>query len=261
MEIIVFIKQVPDTTDVKIDPETNTLIREGVRSVINPFDLFAIGEALRLREANGGRVWVVTMGPPQALSALREAMAMGADEAALVSDRAFAGSDTLATSYTLAQAAKKIGKFDLIICGKQASDGDTAQVGPGIAVQMNLPQAAFVKRVVEVKGRSITVQRMTEGGYDVLRMPLPAVITVVKEIGTPRYPSLVGKVKARRHPIPVWGPSDLGCDEKRIGLAGSPTWVERIFAPPARKGGDALAATDENIATVAGTIAEYLHGR
>jgi len=261
MEIIVFIKQVPDTTDVKIDPETNTLIREGVRSVINPFDLFAIEEALRLREAEGGCVWVVTMGPPQALAALREAMAMGADEAALVSDRAFAGSDTLATSYTLAQAAKKIGKFDLIICGKQASDGDTAQVGPGIAVQLGLPQAAFVKRVDEVKGRAITVQRMTEEGHDVVRMPLPAVITVVKEIGTPRYPSLVGKVRARRHQIPVWGPSDLRCDERRIGLAGSPTWVERIFAPPARKGGEALAASEESIGAVAREVAEYLGNR
>lgn len=258
MDIIVFIKQVPDTTDVKIDPQTNTLIREGVRSVVNPFDLYAIEEALRLREAHGGKVTVISMGPPQAMAALREVIAMGADEAALVSDRAFAGSDTLATSYTLAQAAKKVGAFDLIVCGKQATDGDTAQVGPGIAVHLNLPQSAFVKKVVQVEKRWITVQRMTEEGYDVLRLPLPALITVVKEINTPRYSSLVGKVRARRMAIPVWGPKDLNCDEARLGLGGSPTWVEKIFAPPARTGGTVLSSTEENILHVADDMTTFL---
>lgn len=260
MDIIVFIKQVPDTTDVKIDPQTNTLIREGVRSVINPFDLYAIEEALRLREAHGGKVTVLSMGPPQALAALREALAMGADEAALVSDRAFAGSDTLATSYTLAQAAKRVGAFDLLLCGKQATDGDTAQVGPGIAVHLNLPQSAFVKRIVEVEKRWITVQRMTEEGYDVLRLPLPALITVVKEINVPRYASLTGKVRARRQAIPVWGPKDLGCDESRLGLNGSPTWVEKIFAPPARAGGSVVTGTEDNIALVAEEASAFLTG-
>lgn len=261
MNIIVFIKQVPDTTDVKIDPLTKALVREGVRSVVNPFDLYAIEEALRLKEAHGGKVTVVTMGPPQAIAVLREALAMGADEAALVSDRAFAGSDTLATSYALSQAAKRIGAFDLLICGKQAADGDTAQVGPGIAVRLNLPQAAFVKRIEQVEGRWVTVQRMTEEGYDVVRLPLPALITVVKEINQPRYASLVGKVRARRQAIPVWGPKDLGCDESRLGLAGSPTWVERVFAPPARPGGEAFAATEENVLQVADTIADYLQAK
>ena len=260
MEIIVCIKQVPDTTDVKIDPLTNTLIREGVRSVINPFDLYAIEEAVRLREEHGGKVTVLTMGPPQALAALREAIAMGADEAALVSDRAFAGSDTLATSYTLAQAVKKVGNFDLILCGKQATDGDTAQVGPGIAVHLNLPQAAFVRRIAEVQARAITVERMTEEGHDTVRLPLPALVTVVKEIATPRYASLAGKVRARRMAIPVWGPNDLNCDDAKLGLAGSPTWVEKIFAPPVRQGQPAREASDETIAAVAEDVARYLAG-
>lgn len=260
MDIIVCIKQVPDTTDVKIDPLTNTLIREGVRSVINPFDLYAIEEAVRLREAHGGKVTVLTMGPPQALAALREAIAMGADDAALVSDRAFAGSDTLATSYTLAQAVKRVGTFDLILCGKQATDGDTAQVGPGIAVHLNLPQAAFVKRIAEVQSRSVTVERMTEEGHDTVRLPLPAMVTVVKEINTPRYASLTGKVRARRMTIPVWGPKELNCDEAKLGLAGSPTWVEKIFAPPVRQGQPAHEANDETIAKVAEDVARYLTG-
>lgn len=251
MDIIVCIKQVPDTTDVKINPQTNTLVREGVRSVINPFDMYAIEEAIRLKEKHGGKVWVITMGPPQAMDALREAIAMGADEAVLVSDRAFAGSDTLATSYTLSQAIKKIGKFDMIICGKQALDGDTAQVGPGIAVHLLLSQVTFVKKIEQVEKRSVTVERMTEEGYDVVSAPLPCLITIVKEINTPRYASLVGKVRARRMKIPVWGPKDLGCDEKRLGLVGSPTWVQKIFAPPVRKGGVPLEATSENIEKVA----------
>ncbi|MFH0799910.1 MAG: electron transfer flavoprotein subunit beta/FixA family protein [Pseudomonadota bacterium] len=258
MEIIVCIKQVPDTTDVRINPETNTLIREGVRSVINPFDLYAIEEGIRLREQHGGKVWIIAMGPPQAKDALREALAMGADEAVLISDRAFAGSDTLATSYTLSQAIKKIGKFDVIICGKQALDGDTAQVGPGIAVHLMLPQAAFVKKIEQVEKRSLTVERMTEEGYDAVKLPLPCLLTVVKEINTPRYTSLVGKVRARRSRIPTWGPADLNCDTSRLGLAGSPTWVQKIFSPPVRKGGEPLAGTVENIAHISKTICDSL---
>lgn len=251
MDIIVCIKQVPDTTDVKIDPQTNTLIREGVRSVINPFDLYAIEEAVRLKEKFGGKVWLITMGPPQAMDALREALAMGADEAVLVSDRAFAGSDTLATSYTISQAIKKIGKFDVIICGKQALDGDTAQVGPGIAVHLMLSQVAFVKKIRQVEKKSITVERMTEEGLEVVKTPLPCVLTVVKEINTPRYPSLVGKIRAKHTQIPVWGPNELKCEAERLGLTGSPTWVQKIFAPPVRKGAEPMHGTPENIRNVA----------
>ena len=258
MDIIVCIKQVPDTTDVKINPETNTLIREGVRSIVNPFDVYAIEEGLRLKERHGGKVTVITMGPPQAVDALRESIAMGADEAMLISDRAFAGSDTLATSYTLSQAIKKIGRFDIIICGKQALDGDTAQVGPGIAVQLMLPQVAFVKKIEQVEKASITVLRMTEEGHDVVRVTRPCLLTVVKEINIPRYASLVGKVRAKRMRIPVWGPGDLHCEEKRLGLTGSPTWVQKIFAPPVRQGGTPVAGTPENIEKVAKEVVKFL---
>ena len=195
MDIIVCIKQVPDTTDVRIDPMTNTLIREGVQSIINPFDMYAIEEGIQLKERFGGNVIVVTMGPPQAEAALREAISLGADEGILVSDRAFAGSDTWATSYTLAAAIKKIGGFDLIICGKQASDGDTAQVGPGIAAHLDLPQVTYVKKVENIDEKHAKVERMTEEGYEVVETPLPCLLTVVKEINEPRLPSLKGMMR------------------------------------------------------------------
>lgn len=258
MEIIVCIKQVPDTTDVKINPQTNTLVRDGIRSVINPFDMFAIEEGLRLKEKQGGKVTVLTMGPPQAKHALSEAIAMGADDAALISHRSFAGSDTLATSYALAQAVKKIGKFDLIICGKQALDGDTAQVGPGIAVHLLLPQIAFVKKIEEIGSRHIVALRMTETGFDRVRSPLPCLITVVKEINTPRYSSFAGKARAQKIKIPMWGAAELSCEEKRLGLEGSPTWVEKIFTPPLRHGAEPLPATDDNIRKIAASISKEL---
>lgn len=259
MNIIVCIKQVPDTTEVKINPETNTLVREGVRSVINPFDLYAIEEAVSIKEKHGGKTTVLTMGPPQAIDALREAMAMGIDEAVLLSDRAFAGSDTLATSYSLAQAIKKIGKFDLIICGKQALDGDTAQVGPGVAVHLNLPQITFAKKIEGINSGSITVERMTEEGYDTISSPLPALITVVKEINTPRYSSLAGKVRVRRSKITIWSAKDIGCETKRVGLDGSPTWVQKIFAPHARGGCEPLVGSRENVEKIAKDIKKYLN--
>ncbi|MEW6171050.1 MAG: electron transfer flavoprotein subunit beta/FixA family protein, partial [Candidatus Omnitrophota bacterium] len=195
MNIIVCIKQVPETTEVKINPETNTLIREGVKSIINPFDMYAIEEAVQLKEKFGGKAIALTMGPPQAEAALREAISFGLDEGILVCDRAFAGSDTWATSYTLAGAVKKIGSFDIIICGKQASDGDTAQVGPGIATHLDIPQVTYVKKVEEVKDNSMRVQRMMEEGFEVIETPLPALLTVVKEINTPRIPSLKGMMR------------------------------------------------------------------
>ena len=197
MNIIVCIKQVPDTANVKIDPQTNTLIREGVESIINPFDMYAIEEAVRTKEKLGGSVLAVTMGPPQADAALREAISMGVDEAVLVSDRAFAGSDTWATSYTLACAIKKIGKFDIIFCGKQAADGDTAQVGPGVSMHLDIPQVTYVKKIEEVTPDHARVERMTEEGYEVIEVPLPVLFTVVKEINEPRIPSLKGKMRAK----------------------------------------------------------------
>ncbi|MCX7927505.1 MAG: electron transfer flavoprotein subunit beta/FixA family protein [Candidatus Omnitrophica bacterium] len=244
MNIIVCIKQVPETTDVRINPETNTLIRDGVKSIINPFDMYAIEEAVRLKERFGGTVTVITMGPPQAESALREAISMGADEAILISDKAFAGGDTWATANTLSHAIQKIakekGSFDIILCGKQASDGDTAQVGPGIAAFLDLPQVTYVKKIEEIKNQKARVERMTEEGFDILETPLPCLFTVVKEINEPRLPSLKGMMRAKSAKIITWTAKDIGVDAQQVGLAGSRTTVVKIFHPPQRSGGQKL---------------------
>lgn len=247
MNIIICIKQVPETTQVQINPETNTLIRKGVKSIINPFDMYAIEEAVRLKEKFGGKTTVITMGPPQADAALREAISMGIDEGILLSDPAFAGSDTWATSYTLAGAIKKIGGFDLIICGKQASDGDTAQVGPGISMHLDIPQVTYVKKIEEIKGGSMRVERMTEEGFEIIETPLPALLTVVKEINEPRIPSLRGMMKARQAKIATWSQKELGLDSERIGLSGSPTQVIKIFTPPQRSGGQIIPGETQEV--------------
>lgn len=248
MDIVVCIKQVPDTTDVKIDPKTNTLMREGVASIINPFDMYAIEEGVRIKEKKGGKVTVLTMGPPQAESALREALSMGADQAILVSDRAFAGSDTWATSYTLSMALKKIPSYSLIICGKQASDGDTAQVGPGIAAHLDLPQITYVRKIEEIADDYIVAERLLEEGTEVIRAPLPCLLTVIKEINEPRIPSLRGKLAAKKAQITLWKSADLGCVPADLGLDGSPTKVVKIFNPPPRAGGEILKGEPEEVA-------------
>jgi len=242
MNIVVCIKQVPDTTSVKIDSKTNTLIREGVESIINPFDVYAIEEGVRLKEKFGGRVTVLSMGPPQAEAALREAISLGCDEGVLVSDRAFAGADTLATSYTLAKAIEKIGDVDIILCGKQASDGDTAQVGPGISTHLDIPQVTYVKKIEKIDQGSATVERMTEEGYEILKVQLPCLLTVVKEINEPRLPSLKGKMKSKKAEIKSFKALDLDVEEDRLGLTGSPTQVVRIFTPPPRPQGEIFDA-------------------
>jgi len=247
MEIIVCIKQVPETTEVKINPETNTLIREGVKSIINPFDMYAIEEAVRLKGKFGGKATVISMGPPQAEAALREAISLGIDEGILLSDRAFAGSDTWATSYTLATAIKKMGNFDLILCGKQASDGDTAQVGPGIATHLDIPQVTYVKKIEEVKDKMMRVERMMEEGYEIIEAPLPLLLTVVKEINEPRLPSLKGMLRAKSAKIIVWTQKELNLDVQKIGLSGSPTQVVKIFTPPPRIGGQMLQGETQEV--------------
>jgi electron transfer flavoprotein beta subunit len=257
MHIIVCVKQVPDTADVKIDPRTNTLIREGVRAIVNPFDLYAVEEALRWRARLGGRVTALSMGPPQAERALREVLAMGVDEARLLSDRAFAGSDTWATSYTLAQAIRKLGGAEIILFGKQAADGDTAQVGPGVAAHLDLPQITYVRRVVSVEPAdgALTAERLLDSGHETIRTSLPCVLTVVKEINDPRLPSLAGVLRAREAPVPRWGASEIGADPKQIGLDGSPTRVVRIFPPKPRAGGRMLHGTPaEMIAELAARL-------
>lgn len=233
MEIIVCIKQVPDSASVKIDPETNTLMRQGIPSIINPFDMHALEAALQLKEKHGGTVTVITMGPPQATEALRECVALGADKGVLVSDRAFGGSDTLATSYTLSAAVRKLGKFDLILCGMQAIDGDTAQVGPSMAEQLGIAQVTFVSKI-EICGDTLQVYREHEECYEVVEAKLPLLMTVVRSINDPRLPTVKGIMRAQKAQFEVLGVPDLVVDETRLGLKGSTTKVYKIFSPPKR---------------------------
>ncbi|RLB74153.1 MAG: electron transfer flavoprotein subunit beta [Deltaproteobacteria bacterium] len=245
MNIVVCIKQVPETTEVKINPETNTLIREGVSSIINPFDMYAIEEAVRLKEKYSGKTTVITMGPPQADDALREALSLGIDEAIHLTDRAFAGSDTWATSLVLAKAIERIKDVDMVLCGKQASDGDTAQVGPGIATHLGWPQATYVRKIdkVDFDNNSVVCERLLEEGYEVLKLSFPCLITVVKEINEPRMPSLRGKMRAKKQNIPAWGIKELGLKDEDAGLSGSPTQVVKIFSPPPRRMGMIIEGT------------------
>ena len=249
MNIVVCIKQVPDATEIKIDPVTNTLIREGVESIINPFDLYAIEEAIRLKELHGGKITAISMGPPQVETALRDTVAMGVDEIILLTDRKFAGADTWATSLTLAAALKKV-EHDLILFGQQAIDGDTAQVGPGVAAHLDIPQVGFVKKVEGIVDGRITVQRLMEDGYDRIEMPLPAVLTVVKEINIPRLPSLRGKRAAKKAELKMMNAADLELDENEIGLNGSPTQVVSIFSPEMKKGGEKYELPADQLADI-----------
>jgi len=236
MNIVVCIKQVPYPKDVKLDPETHTLIREGVESIINPFDMYAIEEGLRLKERHGGKVTVLSMGPPQAEEALREALSYGVDDAILLSDKAFAGADTLATSYTLAMGIRKIGNVDIILCGKQAIDGDTAQVGPGLAIRLNIPYVTYVRRIVYINNsKKMRVERIMDDGYETIDLNLPALLTVVKEINEPRVPSLKHKLRAKKTNIPVYSAKDIGADIKRLGLNGSATRVIKVFSPQRKR--------------------------
>jgi electron transfer flavoprotein beta subunit len=249
MNIIVCIKQVPNTTDVQIDKETGRLKREGVESIINPFDEYAIEEAVKLKESiPGAKTTVITMGPPQAESALREAISRGIDEGVLVSDRAFGGADTLATSYALSSAIKHLGAFDIIFCGKQATDGDTAQVGPGIAEMLNMAHIAYVKKIEAIDEKSIKVQRLMEDGCDIIESQLPVLMTVVKEINTPRIPSLKGKMAAKKAVIKTLNAADIKADLQKTGLNGSPTQVMKIFTPPQRSGGEKFSGEPAEIA-------------
>jgi len=231
MNIVVCLKQVPGTTEVKIDPQTNTLIRQGIENIINPFDTYAIEEGVRLKEKDGGKVTVITMGPSQAEEALREAVSLGADEAVLLSDRAFAGADTRATAFTLSVAVKKLEQYDLIICGRQTIDGDTGQVGPELAEMLDIPFVAYVSQIEEIREGYLRVRRMVEEGHEVIETTLPAVITVAKEINVPRLPSLRGIMKSKSATIATWGIQELGVDQSMVGLAGSSTQVIKVFFP------------------------------
>ncbi|MBP7526555.1 MAG: electron transfer flavoprotein subunit beta/FixA family protein [Syntrophorhabdaceae bacterium] len=242
MNFVCCIKQVPDTAEVKIDPETNTLMRSGVESIANPYDLVALEAALILKDKYGGWVTAVSMGPPQAEQVLKEAISLGADAAVLLSDRAFAGADTLATSYTLYRAIRNLDldrPVDIVLCGKQAIDGDTAQVGPGIATRLGFTQFTSVVEIRELNtyDRHITVKRRVEGGFEVVRGPLPTVMTVDLGLARPRRASLPGLILSLRAVIDRWDADAVGAEVPKIGLKGSPTWVRRIFSPPLKEGG------------------------
>lgn len=248
MEILVCIKQVPGTAKVDVDPVTGVLKRDGVDSKMNPYDLYALETALRLKEQNGGRIKVISMGPPQASEVIREAYMMGADEGTLVSDRKFAGSDVLATSYTIAQGVKKSGGFDLIICGKQTTDGDTAQVGPEIAEYLDIPHIANVLSIMEVKAKSIVVEMDMANTIEVAEIQFPCLITVEKGIFQPRLPSYRKKISTKDREIKTITLNDFeDKNEKNYGLNGSPTQVERIFPPDANNDREMWKGTGEQL--------------
>jgi len=232
MNIVVCIKQVPSSSDVLIDPVTGVLIRDGNNTKMNPYDLYALETALRIKESNHAKVATISMGPPSAKAVLMESLWMGCDDALLVSDRKFAGADVVATSYTLSQGIKKLGKFDLVICGKQTTDGDTAQVGPEIAEYLHIPHVAYVDRIIEIKAESIVVGFSMDKTVEICEVTYPCLITVEKGIYTPRLPSFKRGVSFRNHVIPTMTFSDLADqDETHYGLKGSPTQVERMFSP------------------------------
>ncbi len=246
MDIVVCVKQVPDTNEVKIDPEEGTLIREGVPSIINPEDKNGIEAAVKLTEEHGGTVTVISMGPPQAKEALKEALAMGADEAILLSDRAFAGADTLATAYTLTKGIEQLDNYDLIFCGREAIDGDTAQVGPQIAENLGIPQVTYATEF-DLEGDKAEVKRKLEDGYSIVETELPMLVTVLEAINEPRYPSIKGIVDAHRtQEVKVWGVDELGdVDTTKLGLDGSPTQVRDTFVPTHEKKGEILEGNPE----------------
>ncbi len=240
MHVVVCIKQVPDSAQIRVHPVTNTIMRQGVPAIINPYDLYALEEALRLKDRYGGRITVLCMGPSQAEAALRKALSFGADEAILVSDRAFAGSDTLATSYALAAAIRRLQSdtpVDLVFAGKQTIDGDTAQVGPGIAKRLGLQVLTYVSKIesLDLAQRQITVHRRAEGGVQVLRTGLPSLVTVLEGINEMRFATMDDMFRAARHRLKIWDKAAAGIEDLgKIGLKGSPTVVAKVFAPQAR---------------------------
>ena len=271
MHVVVCVKQVPDTTNVRINPKTNTLMREGVESIVNPFDEYALEEGLRLKDALGAKVTVVTMGPPQAAVVLREALARGADDAYLVSSRAFGGADTLATSYTLSQAIRKVcggNRPDLVLFGKQAIDGDTAQVGPGVSEFLGVPLVTYVRELEVMSaeasekknGRNRLMYRartVMDDGEHVIEGAFPCVMTVLKEASTPRFAPLAGWMRAAKAEIGILDETAIAADPIRIGLKGSPTKVVTIFPPPSKGGGEKIDARGDVAAGVQ-AIADFL---
>ena len=259
MNIIVMVKQVPDTTEIKLDPKTGNLIREGIESIMNPDDRHALEAAVRLKESLGGKVTAVSMGPPQAIDVITEAMGMGADKGVLLSDRAFSGADTCATSFTLGKAVEKIGEYDLIICGRQAIDGDTAQIGPQVADYLGIPHVSYVFEIEDAGEEILVVKRRLEDGFERIETRLPALLTVIGELNTPRYPVVGRLIDACREkaPIAIWNAADINVGTHEIGLEGSLTHVIKTFAPKFKRQGEILeGATGESISALVGKLRE-----
>ncbi|PKN67378.1 MAG: electron transfer flavoprotein subunit beta [Deltaproteobacteria bacterium HGW-Deltaproteobacteria-15] len=242
MDIVVLVKQVPNTMEVKLDPKTGNLIREGIESIINPDDKHALEAAVRIKQEHGGKVTAVSMGPPQAIDAISEAVGLGADEGILLTDRAFAGADTWATSTTLGKAIEKIGRFDLVLCGRQAIDGDTAQIGPQVADYLGVPQVTYVFDIEEIKKSSITVKRRLEDGFERIQCTLPALLTTIGELNKPRFPRVDRLIDACKENarIETWNSADLGIQTREVGLEGSLTNVIKTFAPKFQRQGEIL---------------------
>ena len=234
MHIVACVKQTPKSDNVKIDPATGCLIRSGAASAMNPFDEYALEEAVMLKEQLGGTVSVITLGPPQAEAVLRDSIARGADKVYQLGDMAFAGSDTWSTSYALSKGIEKINSLepvDLVICGKQTNDSDTGHIGPQVSAWMKWPNAAFVKKVVAVNEKSITVERLTEDGSETLEIPFPCVISVVKDINSPRVRSVKGRMAAKRAEVTKWTADDVAADKTKLGMKNCPTRVVKSFVP------------------------------
>ena len=249
MKIIVCAKQVPDTTEVRIDPVKGTLIRDGVPSILNPDDANALEAALCIKDAAPDtKVTIVSMGPPQAMEMIRECLAMGADDGVLLSDRAFGGADTIATSSQIAGAIRKISDYDIIFAGRQAIDGDTAQVGPQIARRLGIPSVTYVQKIREIKEKSVVVERQMEDGYEVLEVQMPCLLTAVKELNTPRYMTVSGIMDAYSAQITVWNHNDLGMAPENCGLAASPTQVLRSFTPAPKGKGEMASGSVKDMA-------------
>jgi len=258
MKIIVPIKQVPETGNVKMDEKTGTMIRDGVESIVNPLDLYSIECALQLKEAHGGSVTVLSMGPPKAEKAIREALSMGCDEGILLTDKAFAGSDTWATSFVLSESIKTLREFDLIVAGVRATDGDTGQVGPEIAAMLDLPIATFVSKINSIENGTMNVTRLIEGGYEHIRLPMPCLLTVVNEISFPRLPTLRGKQSARTKEVPVVKKDDIEVESSSLGLEGSPTRVVKIMKPKVTRNGVILDVSKVGIKKAVEKLVDFM---
>ena len=260
--VLVLVKHVPTTEQVKMDPETGTMVRDGLDMTINPLDLHAVEEAIRIGERRHEDVDItaVTMGPLHAGDAVREAMAMGCTGALHLCSKAFGGSDTWATAYALSQGVRHVGRFDLILCGERATDGETGQVGPMVGAMLGVPVLTYVSRIdIAPGGQSIVAHRAVEGGHEIVQSPLPALVCVVKEINEPRLPTLRGKITARHADIPVWGPDEIGAETSLIGLEGSPTRVVSVTYPTLARAGELESVDQSSIEDCVDRLLRFLH--